>query len=227
MSSPSCHGSCLCTSSTPSASWSSSALASSPRPCSSSYPSRLDSLFPRLLPLELRDLGPLWFGGKRYIEGLQFYRKIFYECLWIRELIIYNPLKFLYNRQSYKDIGRNLTKIAQNSWKISFESLSHPIPVFFLRPNQTVIPVFFFIIICFVFIFLLESRVFSIPLVFISAIHKGLKKKNPLEVWSAGEHTVGHPGSQGLGSANETSISKATPECNPEWNWHYTRKWNS
>jgi hypothetical protein len=40
-------------------------------------------------------------------------------------LIIYNPLKFLYNRQSYKDIGRNLTKIAQNSWKISFESLSH------------------------------------------------------------------------------------------------------
>ncbi len=53
--------------------------------------------------------------------------------------------------------------------------LSHPIPAFFLRSNQTTIPIFFlcFAILCFILQFLSESYVFSIPPFFQPCDSKG------------------------------------------------------
>ena len=66
----------------------------------------------------------------------------------------------------------NPTKVFETKdWIISYPLkfiwvyLSHPVPVFFLWSNQTVIPVFFlyFPILCFTLAFLSESCIFSIP----------------------------------------------------------------
>ena len=85
-------------------------------------------------------------------------------------------MKFLWNGTLHVDFGENLVR-APTSWKISFVYLSHPIPMFFLRSNQTTIHLFFlcFAILYFTLQFLSESCIFSIPLFFSTLRFKGAR----------------------------------------------------
>ena len=118
------------------------------------------------LPMIIRKkkiMGPFDLKEKhKNFGGVQFYRKISYEAFWKKGWILFNPLKFLWNGQFYRDFGGNLTRA---STSFLWVYLSYLIPVFFLRFNQTVIHVFFlhFTILCFTLTFLSKSYIFSIP----------------------------------------------------------------
>ena len=67
------------------------------------------------------------------------------------------PIKWTILQRFWRKFSKN-----SNLLKIFLRVyLSHPIPTFFIRFNQTVIPIFF---LYFAIAFLLESCVFSIPL---------------------------------------------------------------
>ena len=100
-------------------------------------------------PFESKDL-------YRNFIGFKSYRKISYLALWFKGLKLFKSYEIPIEWHIVSGFWRKLSKRSNLLENFLWVYISHPIPVFFLRSNQTIIPVFFlyFAILCFTLQFL-------------------------------------------------------------------------
>ncbi len=119
-------------------------------------------------PFESKDLSRNFIGFKSY-------RKFFYLALWFKGLKFSKSYEIPMKWHIVCGFWRKFSKSSNLLENFLWVYLSHLIPVFFLRSNQTTIPMVFlcFAILCFTLQFLSESCVFPIPLFFLPCDSKG------------------------------------------------------
>ena len=119
-------------------------------------------------PFESKDL-------YRNFIGFKSYRKFSYLALWFKGLKLSNSYEIPMKWHIACGFWRKFSKSSNLKENFLWVYLSCPIPTFFLRFNQTTIPMFFlyFAILYFILQILSESCVFHIPPFFLPCDSKG------------------------------------------------------